>query len=305
MFLNPYCNYGRGRSRWEKVKAGVHHRIGSIEIEEILSPREMVYQVSRAVKNGETRFVASGGDGTVNLLLNAVMTLSEGPDLTIGAVGLGSSNDFHKPFRQEAFFNGIPVKIDFKNALPCDVMRIDYRDIQGCWKTRFCLINASIGVTAEANALFNSRLKIIKMLQGISVDAAITATALKVIFTCSDIPCQLKVDDEEAKTFPVTNLGIFKNPHFAGSLCHDTPIEPDDGKLGIHLGMGLSRCERLGLLATLYHHGFHRQPKIKSWIATRLSVKSDRVFALEMDGEVICTNRAEICIIPKRVRCCR
>jgi diacylglycerol kinase family enzyme len=305
LFLNPYCKYGSGRSRWEKVKAEIQFRIGSIEIEEILSPEEIVSQVSRAVENGENRFVAAGGDGTVNLLLNAVMELSEGPELTIGAVGIGSSNDFHKPFRREAFINGIPVRIDFRNAFPCDVIRIDYRDIQGDWKMRFCLINASIGLTAEANALFNSRLRVIKMLQGISVDAAITAAALKVIFTYPNIPCQLTVDGEEEQTFPVTNLGIVKNPHFAGSLCYDTPIEPDDGKLGIHLSMGLSRCERIGLLAALYQHGFQGQPKTKSWMATRLSVKGDRVFALEMDGEVIRTNRADLRMIPKRVRCCR
>lgn len=305
IFLNPNCNYGTGLSRWEKVKEKVLTRMGKFEVEEILSPDEIIFQVSKALKNGENIFIAAGGDGTVNLLLNTIMKLSGNPDLTIGAVGLGSSNDFHKPLRAKAFINGIPVRIDFENAFPCDVIRIDYRDIEGHQNTRFCLINASIGITAEANAIFNSRLRFIRMLQRISADAAITAAALKAIFTYRDIPCQLAVNKGEKQRFSVTNLGIIKNPHFAGSLCYDTPIEPDDGKLGINLCMGLSLRERIGMLVALYNHRFQGCPKTKSWIATRLSVRSDQSFALEVDGEVIYATSVEFNIIPKRVRCCR
>jgi len=305
VFLNPYCNYGNSLPRWERVKEEIRNRMGIFETEEILSPDEIVFQVSKALKDGESMFIAAGGDGTVNLLLNTIMKLSDNPDLTIGAVGLGSSNDFHKPFRPEAFINGIPVRIDSKNAFPCDVIRTDYQDIRGHRNARFCLTNASIGITAEANAIFNSRLRFIRMLQGISVDAAITAAALKAIFTYHNISCQLIVNNGEEQRFSVTNLGIIKNPHFAGSLCYDTPIEPDDGKLGINLCMGLSLCEKIGMLIALYNHRFQGRPKTKSWIANRLLVTSDQVFALEMDGEVIHTNSAEFNIIPKRVRCCR
>ena len=141
LFVNPHCHYGAGLSRWEKVKDEIQRRMPIVETHEILSPEEIVSEVSRAVKNGERRFIAGGGDGTVNLLLNAIMNLSDAPDVAIGAVGLGSSNDFHKPFRPEAFINGIAARIDFRSAFRCDVIRIDYRDIGGCWRTRFCLIN--------------------------------------------------------------------------------------------------------------------------------------------------------------------
>lgn len=305
IFLNPYCNYGNSASRWEKVKEELRNRIGEFETEEILSPDEIVFQLSRALKNGEDMFIAAGGDGTVHLLLNAIMKLSDNPHLTIGAVGLGSSNDFHKPFRPEAFINGVPVRIDFENAFPCDVIRIEYQDIQGHLKTRFCLLNASIGITAEGNAIFNSHLIFLRMLQKISTKAAITAAALKAVFSYHNIPCQLNVNNGEEQDFFVSNLGIIKNPHFTGSLCYDTPIEPDDGKLGINLCMDLSLFERIGMLVALHNHHFQGRAKTKSWMATRLSVKSEKLFALEMDGEIIHTKGAKFNIIPMRVRCCR
>ena len=194
------------------------------------------------------------------------------------------------------------------------------------------------------------------MLQRVSVNAAITAAALKAIFTYPNIPCQLTVEGSrcgspkatarqtaggsspgepspppwnaeeaelaelpgsaspvpqqrpngrEERRVAVTNLGVVKNPHFAGSFCYDMPIKPDDGRLGVHLSMGLSLRERIGLLAALRRSRFQGRPKTMSWMATRVSVKGDRVFALEADGEVIHADRAEFQILPKRVRCCR
>lgn len=305
IFLNPYCNYGTALARWKKVKVKIHNRIGAFELEEIVSPDEIVLQVSNALRNGENMFVAAGGDGTVNLLLNAIMKLSDNPNTIIGAVGLGSSNDFHKPFRPKSFINGIPVKIDFENAVPCDVIQIRYQNTEANWGTRFCLINASVGLTAEANAFFNLRHTFMKMLQRVSVNAAILYATLRTILTYHDKSFQLIMNNGEKQRFMVTNLGIIKNPHFTGTLCYDTAIEPDDGKLGINLCRDLSLYERIETLIALYNHRFKERPKTKSWFATQLSLKSDKIFALEMDGEVIHTNNAEFNIIPKRVRCCR
>ncbi len=291
-------------SQWEKVKKELYNRIGTFEIEEINSSEKIGLQVAEALKKGETRFIAAGGDGTVNLLLNAIMDLSDNPNIIIGAVGLGSSNDFHKPFRSEAFIKGISLKVDFKNAFLCDVIRIDYLDLQGSRNIRFCLINASMGVTAEGNAIFNSQHRIIKFLQRISIEAATITSALMAIFTYRNIPCSLTLNNGEEHRVSITNLGIIKNPHFTGSLCYDTPIKPDDGKLGVNLCIGLSIPERISLLIALHNHRFQGRPKTKSWIATKLSVKSDQIFALEMDGEVIHTNNAEFNILPKRVKCC-
>ncbi len=306
VFLNPFCSYGTGLKRWDQVKDELGRRIGRFKTEVPDSPQRFVEYVSRAIRDGDNLLIAAGGDGTVNLLLNAVMTEMRAHNrITLGAVGLGSSNDFHKPFRPQALINGIPVRVDAQNGLYHDVLRIDYQDVQGQPKTHFSIINASIGITAEANALFNSRTGFIKAARKISVEAAIVACALKAMFTYRDIPCQLSIDDGEPKQLPVTNLGIIKNPHFAGHFCYDTPIKPDDGELGINLCGGTSMLERVGLIAGLAKARFQGRPKTNCWSATHLTVESNRTFALEMDGEVVQTSCARFSVIPKTVRCCK
>jgi diacylglycerol kinase family enzyme len=305
IFLNPNCNYGRGLSRWQKIKDKLQSKIGKFEVEEIISPEKMPFQINQAFNHGEKMFIAAGGDGTVNLLLNGL--IASGIDIkntVIGAVGLGSSNDFHKPFKIESFIEQIPVKLDFERAAPRDIIQVNYQASSGETSTCYCLLNCSIGLTAEGNAIFNARKKLITKLQKISVDAAIMVSALTAIFTFKNIICSLKIDNEKEQKIRVSNLGVIKNPHFTGSLCYDTPIQLDDGKLGVNVLMNLSLLERIRALIDLSNHRFQGRPKTKCWLANSLSVRSDNNFSLEIDGEVIKTNSVEFKLIPKAVRCC-
>ncbi|MEW6607885.1 MAG: diacylglycerol kinase family protein [bacterium] len=303
VFLNPHCNYGMSRTRWQKIEKELYQRIGDFNLEEIHSIDGFPEQVAKAIKNEARILISAGGDGSVHLLLNAIMNLQAQKNILIGAVGLGSSNDFHKPFRDEAYIKDVPVRIDWENAKPCDVIRIDYQDDQGVFQSRFSLLNASIGLTAQANALFNSQPLFLKIIRNVSVDAAIIACALKTILSYRHIPCLLTVDNQIEQEFLVTNLGIIKSPHFAGSLCYD--IVPDNGLLGVNLCFGMSLFERIGILMALARHRFQGYPKTHSWFSRQVLVNSKQVFALEMDGEVVMAQRVRFSLIPEAVRCCQ
>lgn len=305
VFLNPRCNYGTGRQRWERVRNGVEERTGPFEFVETSSPEELAFRVGEAARSGERVLVSAGGDGSVNLLLNTVIAAGLGPDTTIGAVGLGSSNDFHKPFRAEASVRGTPVRVDVAGGKLCDVIRVEHTGPDGRQSTRFCMLNASVGVTAEANAYFNSRHRFVEFLQRLSVNLAISATALRTVLAFRAIPCRLEVDGAEPEHFGVTNLGVVKNPHFAGSFCYDSPVTPDDGRIGVNLCWNLSRVEMAAMLAALRRGEFSGRPKTRTSLAREAKVESDEPFALEMDGEVAQAHSARFSVVPQRVRCCR
>lgn len=304
--MNPVCNYGKGLSLWKKVKDKIEAQLQYPEVAIIPSSADISRPVREWYRKGGRFFIAAGGDGTVNLLANTLLKTTADPGrVTLGAIGLGSSNDFHKPFQKESFIDTVPVKIDPTHTRPRDVIRIDYPDSSGKSRCRFCLINASIGIVAEANAAANQRPPFIRLLHRISPDLAITVLALKTIFTYKDIPCQFVSNGGDKQNARISNLGIIKSPHFAGSLAYDTLIEPDDGKLGINLCRELNRFERIGLLLALYRHRFQGRKKTQSWLAAQFRIESPKTFALEIDGEVVLTNRACFTLLPGKVRCCQ
>ena len=319
VFVNPGATYGTGRERWSRVEGELRRRLGGFEVEEISAPGELPDRLAALVRRGERRFVAAGGDGTVNLLLNAIMTLPEselhegeppegelreGERIILGAVGLGSSNDFHKPIVESATIEGMPVKIGFDGARDRDVIRIEYEEPEGPVATRYSLINASVGVTAEANARFNEPSWLVRAARAVSVDAAISAAVLTTLATWTDVTCALAIDGEEPAVASVTNLGVFKNPHFGGALCYDTPVAPDDGVLGVALCENMSAFETVTMLSALRKGRFSGRPKTRTWRARSLSVHGDRAFALETDGEVLRARSARFSVAPRSVRCC-
>lgn len=305
VFLNIRASYGRAATKWARVRPELERRAGAFEVREIDSPDAVLAWVRDAAARGERTFVAAGGDGTVNLVATAIMALDDPAVVTLGAVGLGSSNDFHKPFAKDAFIAGVPVRIDCENARPCDVIRIDVADDEGRASTRFAIINASLGITAEANAGFNAPSGFVRGARRLSVNAAIVASVIRTLATYRDVECRVIIDGAGEGTFSVSNLGVIKNPHFAGSFCYDTPIAPDDGKLGINLCERLTPFQVLATLAALSRRRFSGRPKTRSWIGERVSVEGDRSFALETDGEVVQARLAEFAVLPRRIRCCR
>jgi diacylglycerol kinase (ATP) len=315
VFVNPGASSGTGRERWNRVEPELRRRLGDFEVEETTELGKLSRRLAELARQGERKFVAAGGDGTVNLLVNAIMQLyggeSAGEELrggdriVVGAVGLGSSNDFHKPFDESATVERMPVKIDFDGARACDVIRIDYDAPDGSTPTRYSLVNASAGVTAEANARFNEPGRLIRAARAVSVDAAITASVITTLASWRDVTFALSIDGGEPEMAGVTNLGVFKNPHFGGTLCYDTSVLPDDGMLGVALCEGMSALETVATLSALRKRRFAGRRKTRTWKVRSLSVRGDRVFALETDGEVVRARSARFSVAPRRLMCCR
>ena len=303
MVLNPGCNYGTGRRRWEAVRSGLRDRIGAFEVRSTERPDEVEPIIREERARGTRFFIAAGGDGTVNLLADVLVRLGA-KDAVLGGVGLGSSNDFHKPFRAEDYIAGMPVRVDRGRAVASDVIRVEYAGLDEVKHVRHCLLNASIGITAEANAFFNSRTRFIKLLQRVSVNLAITWTAVRGVLAFRDVPVALSVDAGPRQQLPITNLGVLKRHHFAGSLSYDTPVAPDSGTVAVNYCYDLNLFERLTTLAALGKGRFRGRNKTVSVEAREVRIRSEQEFALELDGETVRAKTADFTVVPRAIGVC-
>lgn len=296
ILLNRYSNDGRGLRRWKKFKPELEGKYLRDNYTLIYDFEVFSKRLHREFERGERFLVAAGGDGTINFLLNQIMSMRkrERTQLTMGAIGLGSSNDFHKPLSEDRYLNGeVPVKLDYEKAAEHNVGQVDFEDEKGNLQRRYFIINCSVGIIAQANYLFNSKEKVVKWLKSKWVEGTIWYSALKTLFAAKNVLAEIKVENKSFST-EVTSLSVVINPHVSGNLFYDFKISSQSDFLGIAL------CERMGILSrlrtilSLTRGKFVGLPKTRSWMTREVEINPDSPTPLELDGEVYLARNIKI-----------
>ncbi len=289
------------------VEQTLRDRHGPFAVSAPDSAADTVRAVQDAIAGGAETIVAAGGDGTVNTVLNALIDpVSDRPraGVALGAIGLGSSNDAHKPFQPEHKLAGAPVRISRERSSQIDVGRADVDLGDAGHVVRYFLLNASVGVIAESNAYFNRPGPMIDRLKRMSVEAAIVWSGVRTVATFESVPVTLRLDDGAPRSQSISAAGILKSVHFAGGMRYDTPVACDDGTFAVNVFPEVSKAELLGMIPRLYAGGFRSHPKSICAKARTVHLSSSRAFALELDGEVYLTCTARLTVVPRVLRWC-
>ncbi|MET7773802.1 diacylglycerol kinase family protein [Nocardia sp. NPDC005366] len=311
--LNPQSNAGTALRRWEPVERILRQRYPGLAVELPADADQATKLVRAHIDNHADRapetIVAAGGDGMVNLVLNAIMD----PDtdrprrgaerLALGAVGLGSSNDFHKPVPPTATIADIAVRVDAERAEAVDVGKATMLLPDGTRAVRYFLLNASMGLVAAGNDSFNHATGVIGWLKSRNVEAAIVATALANIATHEPLRVDVRGTDW-GQSVPITNIGVLKSVHFAGGMYYDTPVTRSDGYFDVNIWAAAGRLRILALIAGLYRGKFSASSSATCHRDTVVELRPDRPAPLELDGEIAMVESARLEVLPRVLTVC-
>jgi diacylglycerol kinase family enzyme len=304
--INPYSGGGKALAKWSAIKKMIDLSTFTVTECVLSKGNTLNSALDKALSLGEKNFIAAGGDGTVNLLLNNLLELSSKRDITdisIGAIGLGSSNDFHKPFNKETLFENVPVTIDFASAIQRDLGKIEFLN-NGNLITKYFLINASVGVTAEGNRFFNEPDSILKFLKKTQTSFAILYTAIKELIVFNNLKLKIKINNNDDGVSRISNIGIIKNPHFSGNLSYGNHINYCDGKFKLYVCSNMNKFELFKLLYELSKGSFKESSKSNYYLADTLEISSQEEFAIEYDGEIVVTDYVQFSLITKGFKVC-
>jgi diacylglycerol kinase (ATP) len=295
IFINPKACGGKAAEKWNRITDSLPEEVTSAKV----AWADGLIEIKNYIREGETEFIAAGGDGTVNHLLNDIVNFSDGrlKNIKLGAIGLGSSNDCNEEV------NGVYCKVNFDNTKPRDLCKISYEDDSGSVLTRYFILNSGIGITAEANLLFNRPDKLLSFLKRKNTNLAIVYAALKTILTYRNRSVKIRIG-KLVREVKLTNLGIVKSPHFSGNFCYDSKFEASNGNFNIHMCENMSFTRILFTLYRLSKKKFSEYPKTFTFTSDSISIESDRKFAIEFDGEVVETKKAVYTIIPVKLEVC-
>lgn len=299
LLINNSANNGAAYNKWKSIENTVTDRLPpSAIILETGSPYDhFTEKVNSLMREGYSCFISGGGDGSLNHLLNAILTMKNecAADMFIGAIGLGSSNDFLK--RKNTHINGIPARINTGGFSPADIGRVSFTSAGNVRLTRYFIANASVGVVSDANYAFNQGDFFIDRFKSRAVNLAILYTALKTILRYKNKELEIEYANCR-KRISLTNLSIIKTPHVSGSFQYDQQILENDGYLGLNYCFDMNKAELLGFLNDLGNKRFSGKKRRISEFVSDVKVCSKDYLNLEMDGEVYRASDISFSILP-------
>lgn len=301
ILINPNSCQGKGWKKWKAIRQQVLNRLPGAREMVTTHAGELPSLLSRIMeKNDESRIISAGGDGSIHAIANILLHAGKAQQHVMGAVGLGSSNDFLKPF--QTLIGKIPVRINTAQPPVCqDAGEISYTDEKGVEQKKYFIVNASLGVTAEGNWNFNHPGMILKWLKRSSTGMAITFTALKTIFTYRNKPARIHFNGTE-RQIQVSNINILKIPYVAGSLYYRQAVLPDDGQLGLNICMDMNRIQLIQTLMQLEKGKFKIGDKRLSIFVDRFGLSADNPIIFECDGETAESSSINVSVKHKAIR---
>lgn len=306
IILNTSAAGGNAKDKWTLVKEFIFKKFDDVFVADVRENDSIEGLIQNSISKGADDFIIAGGDGTINYFINKIMEVQDEKvvkNIKIGVVGIGSSNDFCKPFSPEIFINNIPCIINFSNTQLRDVGVIKYRSKDQILHKYF-LLNASIGITAAANLLFNKPDLALKFLKKYFTPIAILYAALKTILTYKNFEGEIIFNPYEAYSFRISNLSIVKNPNISGDLSYPGKADYQNGVYDIYLTHSMNKLDLITLLKSLSMQIFPKNEKTKYCKTSKIKVTAENDFLIEFDGEIIKTNYAEFSILNKYLNIC-
>lgn len=256
--------------------ADLHKELVGFEFLETRQPDDAKTIAANARQNGFDLVVAAGGDGTINQVVNGLMSRRSRPAL--GVIPMGTGNDLARTL-------GIPiedpagaVKAILQNQVrPIDVIKMK----MGNAKPRWCINVAAGGFTGQMNEAMTDELK------ASWGPLAYIRGAIKVLPDLTGYRTAIRYDMERGQKICALNV-IVANGRTAGGGTEVAPLaNPEDGLLDVVIVHHGGKLQLSGVAARLIAGNYLNSDLVTHRRVKRFAIRSTPGMWFNIDGELI------------------
>ena len=234
----------------------------------------------------EVRFIACGGDGTINEVFNGAVGEKH---VSVSCYPCGSGNDFVKVFGGQENFEDLERILHAKER-PLDLLKVGDRYSNNVVNFGF---DTTVAITVNED----------RAKKGHGSKSSYTKGIVKAIFTSMNNEAKVYADGELLNPSGKFLLCTVANGQYVGGSFKCAPrARVDDGLIEVCLVKPISRLRFPKLLGP-YTEGKHLDdPAFKDVVvyrqAKKVDVEAPEGFAYSLDGEIIYESRFSVEIVP-------
>lgn len=289
--VNPAAGGGRTRKAWPALSRKIRDLGLRFDQMDTDAPGAGQSVAQKAIAEGYQRLIAVGGDGTVNEVVNAMMTAGAA-NVELAVIPMGTGKDLGRSLGIPHDLLAAARLLQTGTARRLDVGFIECTgmDKQPC--RRYFLNVADVGLGAETARRVNRTSKCL----GGFLSFFYGALATLILYRYKPVQCT--VDGLETKSLDLAIAALGNCRYFGGGM-HITPrARPDDGLLDF---IALGRQKKTGILKNLVrvYKGTHlRDPSLVYVQCREVFLASTEPVLIEADGEVVGYLPARFGIVP-------
>lgn len=271
LFVNPTAGRGRGTRAARPAASAL--RAAGFSVRTVLGEdaADALARARDAVEQGTGALIAVGGDGMVNLALQAVV----GTGTPLGLVAVGTGNDFARslgmPLREPAAAGRM-----IADALKCGRVRdIDLGRVGDRW---FGAVLAS-GFDSRVNDRGNRmRLPAGRFKYDLAVLAELAALR--------PIPYRITLDDGAVREVEATLVAVGNGASYGGGMRICPGADLTDGLFDVTVVGDCGRARLLRVFPTVYRGAHVHLPEVSVFRASRVELAAEEVTGYA-DGEPV------------------
>ncbi len=226
-------------------------------------------------KHGAARFIAFGGDGTLNEVLNGAIDCE---DAEIGVVPCGTGNDFCRNFCNDTSFSDIASQITSK-SVKCDAIKYS-TTVKNGEKSGYCINMFNIGFDCNVADMTQE----MKQKPLISGSVAYFFSILATLIKKKGADLAIELDGKEVYNGPLLLTSV-ANGSFCGGGIKSNPLAcVQDGLINVNIVKNVPRRAFVTLLPLYMKGTFLEKKGIEKIIS---SVKCKRMTIIPNKNEVI------------------
>jgi YegS/Rv2252/BmrU family lipid kinase len=294
LVVNPAAGGYATKREWKSIQKYLNKHLEiSFDYCQTQYPGHATLLTKEAISNGYNLIVAIGGDGTINEVANGLL-LNPNEKTTLGVIGTGGSCCFIDSLGIPRDYHKAVTLLNNLKRRSIDIAEVEYMHKNGKQR-RYFINHADIGFGAEATRRWSRISQKTGRLMSFILRFGIAVTSL---WDHRNIPIEIDVDGKVLKV--CSSIIIVENGQYFANRMLAAPLASlEDGLLDVVILNNVSKIELLSMVPQIYQGTYIKHPKVNTYSAKKIEIKSSERLFIEIDGELVGEGPVSISIIPK------
>ncbi|QDU80080.1 Diacylglycerol kinase [Polystyrenella longa] len=252
---------------------------------------DLAQEIENAISEGCRIVVAAGGDGTVNAIVNALMSVDEAKRPELAIIPLGTANDFAGTLQIPDDVNEAVELIRSSHPIPVDVVHISGEGVDRYY-ANIAAGGNSVRVSEALTDEIKSRWGAFAYIRG----------GVEVLSDMKTFRITAKCDDEEFANLDTWAILVANGKTNAGRITVAPKASPIDGLIDVIIIRDGDMIDMVQIVADNLLGEFLESEKVIFRQVKSLHLNSVPHMRFALDGEVVDEEPVQFKIVPAAIR---